>query len=67
MQLALEPHGFELGRVHLYTDFFSVVDTTIHGLQFVESLAVGLCVQRNCGYVWGCGVDCNLYLDFPLL
>lgn len=50
-----------------YTQIFLVVDTTIHGLQFVESLAAGLCVQRNCGYIQGCGVDCNLYLDFPPL
>ena len=67
MQFVLEQHGFELGRVHLYTDFFLVVDTTIYGLQFVESLAAGLCAQRNCGYVRGCGIDCNLYLDFPPL
>lgn len=51
MQLVLEPHGFELGRVHLYTDFFLVVDTTIHSLQFVESLAAGLCVQSTYGVV----------------
>ena len=47
MQLVLEHHRFELGRVHLYTEFFLVVDTTLHGLYFVESLAAGLCVQRN--------------------
>lgn len=62
MQLVLEPHGFELGRVHLYTDFFS----SRYCQYTVCSLLSPGCRIVKLEYVRGCGAELQFILDFPL-